>query len=168
MMQKTGKKFFLYIVVIALLVSSYFPIAFVYSEWSRERILDSYRAPANFILDFRKLGIRSAAELMAPTETLICAVDAYGNPEAIADLNASQRRSLSKDELPSEDMTWYLIFYSQKQAQRVILMEQLGDNGIRLIGSGCYDQSAKYIVSRAEQKSGTQELEVRFVKEELK
>ena len=162
------KKWGWVVAAITLTLVAYFPVSFVYSEWTRKKLLDSYQASPTFLNSFRNGNLQSVGEILRPGEILVCAIDAYGTTESLPSLNSSQRRSLKKDKLPSEDMTWYLIFYSQNKAERVVLMERYGDSGIRLIESGCYDRTVRFSVSQVESKGEVKELAVNFFKEEAK
>ncbi len=98
-------------------------LGFFYSEKQREKIFASYRAPSSIISFLASEGERSVATLMMPNESVVCAIDSYASIDNLSDLNFEQRHSLPKEKLPSEDLTWYLLFFSQERIERVYWIE---------------------------------------------
>lgn len=152
--------------IVLLTAIAYFPLVFMHSEWTRKRLLNSYQAAEDFTRTLRIPGSSNVEKLLKPREVLVCVIDAYGSPESLKELNQAQRQALSKEHLPSEDMTWYMIFYSRERAERVVLFDLYGDSGLRLVNAGCFDRTGTYIVARG--KKSSSEITIEFLRDSRK
>jgi hypothetical protein len=120
--------------------------AFAYEEAKRASLLKSYVAPADLVRQLQTPGVQSIGTLLKNDESLMCLMDAYGTAEGLSQLNASQRNSLPKSMLPSEDVAWYLIFLTGKQHTRIYLLDKFGAQGLDIDSYGCLRREESLLV----------------------
>lgn len=110
--------FLLFLAFVALALAVLF-----YGEYSRERKILSYQPPPEIFDSITPNQRAKAKSIMKEGEILVCALGGYGRAENLRGLNAQQRASLNKDVIPSEDLSWYLIFFSESRFTRIYLMD---------------------------------------------
>jgi hypothetical protein len=155
-------------ITVALLILIAISVAaFVYEEVRRAHLLKSYEAPAELIGQLRTTGVQSVSALIKSDESMVCLMDGYGAAERLPHLNDRQRDSLPKSILPSEDMTWYLIFLSGDHYRRIYLLDRYGDQGIEVSASGCLTPADSLLVTSSNQPDGNPSFKV-FLQPESK
>jgi hypothetical protein len=133
-------KLFEYVVLAIVAVIALGMTMSVYEENKRARLLASYAAPAELLVQLRTLGVQSVGALLKHDESVMCLMDGYGSAEDLPQLSNDQRKSLPKDMLPSEDGARYLIFLSDTQHTRIYLIEEFGPQGLDTDIYGCLKQ----------------------------
>jgi len=118
-------RFIGYILGVATFAAAIPVLIFWYGELERERLIASYEVPSSFLDALFAIGHGPISTLMHGDETMLCAINGYGNVENHPALNAKQKTSLPKDKLPSVDFSWYLLFFNEDSVSRVYLI----DNG---------------------------------------
>lgn len=131
------KRIIAYIAIGLVALIAIATVYFFYTEAKREDLLRSYKAPPGFVESIHQLKGQEARKLMEKSESLLCALGSYGRSSELVNLNESQRASVSEIELPSEDMTWYLIFLTESRVSRVYLIEMYGTFGLSLDKTVC-------------------------------
>jgi hypothetical protein len=111
-----------------ILISVFFiilipPLLFTYEEYNRARLLDKYEAQPDYIESLLSLKSGDVGLLMRDQEVLVCVIDGYADAQDIQDLNQQQRQSIPKSKLPSEGLTWYLLFFKDTQVSRIYLFD---------------------------------------------
>ncbi len=132
-----------------LLLAAAIPIFIVwYGEKERQDLMRNYEIPQRFLSRVIALQKVSAEKLMEPGETLICAVNAYAGVGGVKRLNETQKLSIPKDKLPSEDGIWYLIFFSETRSTRVYLIENAAVDGLTDDSDVCIERGGVFEVIR--------------------
>jgi hypothetical protein len=134
-------------------------------EYSRSQLIIKYTAPRELIEKLNESEQLNSRSLLLPIENKICAMGSYGYAENLEGLNSSQLESLPKEILPSEDLTWYLIFLSEMKAERIYL---IGEAGLQLIGSGCIDSGDEIFLTTRQESNGLSIKSISFKKEKNK
>lgn len=141
------KIMWLFIIVIGLTVITIVTEFFV-SEWSRDRTLKSLEAPNEYIERyFREEGTFSAGVLMQGSETLVCAIDSYTDPQRLSWVNEKQKKTISKDMLPSSDLSWYLLFFNEEGISRIYLMNHQGKWIENLQSNACASRRGLFTIN---------------------
>lgn len=98
---------------------------FFLSESNRESLIKSYAIPMSMLEKLRVTSKTKIAELIAEDEILVCWMLPYHGVDQLKyELNSSQKLALLSTELPSEDLTWYLLIFSKTHLSRVNLISQ--------------------------------------------
>jgi hypothetical protein len=85
------------------------------------------------------------AELVIKDEVLVCWIlPYYGIEQLKNELNSSQYTALSTTELPSEDLTWYLLIFSKDNLSRINLIDQYSQFEIEPSSGHCFSKSDSY------------------------
>lgn len=128
---------------------------FWHGERARYQLLTAYQVPPEFLNDIFARGSGSVSEILSLNENVICAIGGYGNVDSLVLLNEKQRTSIPKANLPSEDLTWYLLFFSNDSVSRIYLMESatLGGN-VGATGAGCVDREGRFVILKTPSANG--------------
>jgi hypothetical protein len=133
-----------------LLIAAAAPFLIIwYGEKGRQDLMRDYQVPQIFLARVLALQQMPVKKLFEPGETLVCAVHSYAGVEGVEELNEKQRRSTPKDQLPSEDGIWYLIFFSETRSTRIYLIESAAINGITTDSDRCVGVDGSFEVIRA-------------------
>jgi hypothetical protein len=148
--------FSLCLLAVILLIGS-----FVFTEWQRLRLLESYSAPIDLLEKLREPGEKDLTSLAKSDEAITCTLNSYGSLDDLSGLNDKQKASLPKEKLPSEDGMWYLLFFSNQNISRVFSIG--GTDSPQLISSTdeCVNVTSHYVVSRRVSKNG--KTEIKFI-----
>lgn len=137
-------------------------VVFVYEEVRRAHLLKSYEAPSELIKQLRMPGVKNISSLTKNDESMVCLMDGYGMAEHLSQLNDRQKRSLPKNILPSEDLTWYLIFLSEDKYTRIYLLDKFGDQGIDASEGGCLTLVDSLLVTPESRPDGSPTFKMTF------
>lgn len=144
-------KFIAVILGVVLLAVTILVFIFWYQERERDQLIVSYQVPPGFLEDIFARGRGPVSVILKPNETVICVIDGYGNAESLVFLNKKQKASLPKANLPSEDLAWYLLFFSNDSVSRIYLINstRLGGN-VNATGAGCVDREGQFAVLKTQ------------------
>jgi hypothetical protein len=117
---------------------------FVYEEARRSALIDQYRAGQPLTAELMAKQGHDVSGLMRPNERLVCVLHAYGLAEDLGALSEHQRRSLPKRDLPSEDMSWYLLFFDERRVTRIHLFESAPAGAMEIEQAGCAPRGMRY------------------------
>jgi hypothetical protein len=126
-------------VLVTVVATSPFLI-FWYTEAERARLIAEYEMPSAFLNEIVTKREGRMSSIMRGNEVIVCAIGGYGSVESLPELNVQQKNSLPKEKLPSEGLTWYLLFFTQDAISRVYLVgtyelaARVDDNGPQCIG----------------------------------
>lgn len=128
---------------------------FWYGEEKREQLIARYQVPAGFLADIQTRREGSIGQIMKENEVIACAIGGYGRVDDFSELNAQQKASIPKENLPSEDMAWYLLFFANNSISRVYLidsskLEASVDGG----GGGCTGREGRFSVQEIKDSNG--------------
>lgn len=153
----------LLIVVVAMVV-----LIFLFGEWQRSEMLKSYEMPHALMEQIISAEHGVVGALMSEHETMMCAIDGYGDVANISSLNAKQKNSLPKEKLPSEGLTWYLLFFNDGSISRINLVGtmELGAD-TRDTEAGCVNRNGYFEIQKRLDKNGNNEF-VMFITSERK
>ncbi|WP_292979724.1 hypothetical protein [Nitrosomonas sp.] len=127
----------------------------LYGEAKREQLIARYQAPPALLEDIFAKKEGAAGALMNSHETVVCAIGGYGSVNELSLLNAKQKSSLPKEELPSEDMAWYLLFFASDAVSRIYLIDSAKLEGnVEGTGAGCIDRDGQFVVLKTKEISG--------------
>lgn len=127
-----------------------------YGEKERQDLMRDYQVPQIFLARIIYLQKMPTKKLMGPGEVLVCAVGGYGSVEGIKELNEEQKRSTSKDRLPSEDGLWYLIFFSETRSTRIYLIENAAIDGVTSDSDQCVGERGSFeVIKKNPRTSGS-------------
>ena len=135
-----------------------------YGEARRARLIASYEAPQSFIADLITKEKGPISEIMQSHETLVCAIDAYGRVDDFVTLNAKQKSSLPKDDLPSEGLAWYLLFFGSDSISRVYLVNIVQLDGyVEGSGTECIDREGHFSVLKTNDTNSMSEYNLSLI-----
>lgn len=138
-----------------LLVSVIVVLVFWYGEVERKKLIDSYQASSQFLEHILSNRQGPVSALMNSDETTVCAIDGYGSVEGISVLNAGQKHSLRKDKLPSEDLAWYLLFFTNDSVSRIYLIDKSSlVGGVEGANAGCIGREGEFVVMKTKEING--------------
>ena len=101
-------------------------LIFLYGEKEREQLIIRYEEPVGgFLKNILNKREGNLNLIMKDNEVIMCAIGGYGSVDQLAELNAKQRDSLPKENLPSVDMAWYLLFFTNDSISRVYLIDNV-------------------------------------------
>jgi len=130
----------------------------LYPELKRMQLLERYSPSIELTRRLQTPGTGNLSSLAQSGETMVCALDSYGSLVDLKGLSALQRQSLSKDMLPSEDGTWFLIFLSNDSVERVAAIRPTADIPFGPADAGCAPIRSLYSISQRLSPSGEPEL----------
>lgn len=119
---------------------------FFFSEWRREQLLRQYAPDSALLEAVRKVGVHDLSTILRGSETVVCSLGGYGRVDDLAGLNSSQKESAPKSNLPSEDATWYLLFFSSDRLNRVAVFSNYGERGVLPEGDRCVSGDSRFVV----------------------
>jgi hypothetical protein len=129
--------------------------SFLISEWHREILLKQYTPSEEVLMILRSTGTKSASTLLRDNEIMVCALGSYGRTDELNDLTETQKVSLQKDSIPSEDGAWYLLYFTESSISRIFLIDS-GPSGIEIEGGHCVRRAEFFTVSdRAAAQDGS-------------
>jgi hypothetical protein len=96
-----------------------------YPEIRREYLFQKYLPSEHQVRALSMAGNFPISSIMQAGEVKVCSMNSYSRPDELTDLTEKQKQSLSKSETPSEDGSWYLLFYSIDKINRVILIRNI-------------------------------------------
>ncbi len=137
--------------LIAVAVLMLIPISagwFLLNEWQRSALVEKYSHMSKAISLPNRVGVWSTSSLLENEEELVCAMDSYGGAEDLKALNARQKKTLSKTDLPSESGAWYLLFFTADQVNRIALFDY-SRHHLNQISISCGDKSSTFSMSIA-------------------
>lgn len=131
-------------------------LIFWYNEARREQLIAKYEVSPNFLEFILKKKKGEMSLIMEKDEVLVCAISGYGNVDKLSQLNSPQKSSIPKDKLPSEDLAWYLLFFTKDSASRVYLIdsekiEGAYDSG----GAGCVSREGQFSILSVRDENGS-------------
>lgn len=142
------RNFIKFFIVFSCIFVSVPVFIFLLSEYDRERLIESYRVPSHFYEKIFSVEKGYIFELLNSGETILCAVGSYGNVENLNILTSHQKKSLPKSRLPSEDMSWYLLFFNNEKISRVYMFDnQKLQASVNNNGAGCVRGDAPFFFS---------------------
>jgi hypothetical protein len=153
---------FLWIVVTILLLTSVPVALFLFEEWQREKLLHIYSSAAaseNFPM---QSGVWDTKQLLQSNEVLACVIGSYGSAEDLIELNTRQKMSLPKSKLPSQDGSWYLLYFSEQQVERIALHPGIKSN-VAFANQSCGDQASNFSILPRPASAGGSELVISFL-----
>jgi len=128
---------------------------FYFIEWQRTALLKKLKIPTEV---FKKLDVKQQSNLqniLMADEKLLCTLHPYVGKNVLQkELNNFQISSLEKFELPSEDMTWYLLFFSDSKLTRAYLVEGYSQMFIKADAPKCASANGSYFVETKRTPSG--------------
>lgn len=128
---------------------------FWYGEAKREQLIARYQATPALLEDIFAKKEGPAGALMNSLETVVCAIGSYGSVDELPLLNTKQKSSLPKEALPSEDMAWYLLFFTSDAVSRIYLIDSAKLEGnVEGTGAGCIDRDGQFVVLETKELSG--------------
>ena len=128
---------------------------FVFGEWQRAALIEKYSYVGKSIKLPSQTGERSTSSLLEGAEELVCAMDSYGWPEDLKALNEQQKKTLSKQDLPSESGAWYLLFFTIDQVNRIAMLDY-SEHHLNQVITSCGDKSSMFLISTVKGPSGRQ------------
>jgi len=148
------------IAVIAVAIAIVFVILggvgfFYFTEWRRAVVLKNLEIPTE-VLGRLNVTVHSyVGNILVAEEKLLCALHPYVGKNVLhKELNSSQIASLEKFELPSEDMTWYLLFFSDSELTRAYLVERYSQMDLAEGAPQCVYAKDSYSVETRRMPSG--------------
>lgn len=123
-------------------------------EVERARLIRGYQVPSEFIENIVAKREGSVGLLMNGSEAAVCAIGGYGSANDLPSLNSKQRASIPKDKIPSEDLSWYLLFFDDDSVTRIYLIDSVRLEGDVDGGSGCINKSGYFVVRVANEAGG--------------
>jgi hypothetical protein len=113
------------ILLVALLLIAFLLITsglFFYQERRRVSLIENYEKNATYIFSLDLRNETKANALFKAEEILVCALSSYSSSNSIVALNEKQKQSLPKTDLPSQDLSWYLLFFKVDSISRIALI----------------------------------------------
>lgn len=140
-------KVLLWVVFILFLMISIFTALFLWEELQRERLLRKYSlaAASTNIPDLP--GVWDTTLILQSNETIACVMGSYGDVDELPALNKNQKVSLPKSELPSEDGSWYLLTFSERQVERVALHPIYVGDRVFAVEASCGDRASQLLIT---------------------
>jgi len=121
---------------------------FLFGEWQRAALIEKYSHIGKSIKLPSQTGEWSTSSLLEGAEELVCAMDSYGWPEDLNALNEQQKKTLSKQDLPSESGAWYLLFFSVDQVKRIAVISY-SDYRLQLGGISCGNKLSTFSIKES-------------------
>lgn len=129
--------------------------SFYFTEWRRATVLKNLEIPTEML---GRLSVKTHSEvgnILAGGEKLVCALHPYVGKDVLhKELNSAQIASLKKFELPSEDMIWYLLFFSDSALTRAYLVERYSQMDLAEGAPQCVYAKDSYFVETRRMPSG--------------
>lgn len=134
-----------------ILLVAFLFFVFWFGETKRKQLITAYQAPQAFLDDILSKGGGAVSAIMKNNERVVCAIDGYGRVDSLSALNDRQKLSLPKDNLPSEDLAWYLIFFTNDSVSRIYLIDDVKLAGnVDGPGKECVDREGQFFVLKKE------------------
>lgn len=137
----------------------------MFGEWQRSRLLATYSFPPGLRKALAEPGVGPLSAIAAENEILVCALDSYSSAADLHELSVEQRLSLPKELLPSEDGTWYLLFFSERRIERIFASRFSNGELLRTSDNRCSDIDRGFRISRSNHNGGSSELLFSFTAE---
>lgn len=139
--------------------------SFLTSEARHFIALKSYSPSATLVevLATESRGVLS--DLATGNEHLVCVLNAYGREDDLGQLNSQQRASVSAISLPSEDGTWFLLFFSEHRVERVMAVRQTHFRQGTFAIDGCGSLKSIFVNERYVSPNGETEFRFQIFKE---
>ena len=112
----------LLVIVVAMLAAS---VALVgWNEFKRTRQLDRLSRETQVPQALIDTGERPLAPLFGSLEERICVLHPYTGNRGIEAMSPEEEQAARRLDLPSEDLTWYLVAFQGKAIARVLLINE--------------------------------------------
>jgi hypothetical protein len=158
----TALRVFLWVVGAIFLLTSVPVTLFLYDEWQRERLLRTYSLTATGANFPNQTGLWNSTLILQSDEVLACVMGSYGSAEDLIELNTHQKMSLPKSKLPSQDGSWYLLYFSERQIERIALHPGITSNVV-FADQSCGDRASQFSISPRPAGAGGPELVISFL-----
>ena len=128
---------------------------FHFNEWQRAALLKKLEIPPEVLGRLNATTPGYVGDILVAGERLLCTLHPYVDKSALRKgLNSSQIASLETFELPSEDMIWYLLFFSDTELTRAFLVEKYSQMHLAAEMPQCVNGKDSYIVETKGTPSG--------------
>jgi hypothetical protein len=112
----------LLVIVVATLAASVTLIG--WNEFKRTRQLDRLSRETQVPQALIDLGERPLVSLFGPVEERVCVLHPYTGNRGIEAMSPEEEQAVRRLDLPSEDLTWYLVAFQGKAVARVLLINE--------------------------------------------
>jgi hypothetical protein len=140
-------------------------LLFLHEERQRKELLVSYEMPNAFLEKMLSIENGSVSALMDGQETMMCAIGGYGDVENISSLSEEQKSSLPKSKLPSEGLTWYLLFFNNNSISRIYLVDSTKLEITRDSETACVNRGAHFVIQKRQLPNGENDFVVHITSE---
>lgn len=142
--------------VVGLVVATALGIAiYSFSEHQKSVSLQEQPLPTDL---FEKLNVTDAkpvGNILTTEETTVCVLGEYENKDVLhKELNSSQRISLAKLDLPTRDLTWHLLFFSESDLSRIYVLEKYSQFALAVGSPSCLSRKDKYFAQSTRVSDG--------------
>lgn len=160
----SSKKIIINISLLLIAVFSVLVAVVAYEELERNRLISGYTPPSGFVEKIIKIDKDVVDNHFHDDEILVCAINSYSKVDDIDRLSVMQKKSMPKRSLPSQDMSWYLIFFSEQKVSRVYLINSELINGLTNDSAICAERGWHMSIEKIERSDRSYQYNIKFEK----
>lgn len=154
------------LLVISLLFILTSTVFIGWSEFSSMRHLKQLRSESQIPKELTNLGLHSLTSIFAANEDQICVFHSCTGIREVPEMSPVQKQATKHLELPSEELTWYLIAFQGDRITRVLLVDESIDAKLTS-KSRCFRPESSGLISVQEYSSESSSIpKVEFVVKE--
>lgn len=119
------KRALVLLLIIAISLASASLALIAWSEFNRSRHLDRLFRETSVPAELINPGNRPLASLFASSEERICVLHPYTGNRGIPEMSSREKYAVRRLDLPSEDLTWYVVAFQGNAITRVLLLNEM-------------------------------------------
>lgn len=119
------KRALVLLLILAISLAAVSLALIAWSEFNRSRQIDRLFRETLVPAELITPGDRPLASIFAPSEERICVLHPYTGNRGIPEMSSSEKHAVSRLDLPSEDLTWYVVAFQGDAVTRVLLFNEM-------------------------------------------